>query len=82
MEKHTEERCIRIACYVIQTGATVRKAAKKFGVCKSTVHRDLTENLRHIDKSLFLQAAKVLKQNKDERHIRGGIATQRKYLFR
>ncbi len=82
MKEYQEQRCIRIARYVIRTGATVRVAAKKIGVSKSTVYKDLTQNLQHIDQSLFLKAAKVLQKNKAERHIRGGIATRQKYLFK
>ena len=82
MKEYQEQRCIRIAPYVIRTGATVRVAAKKIGVSKSTVYKDLTQNLQHIDQSLFLKAAKVLQKNKAERHIRGGIATRQKYLFK
>ena len=82
MKEYQEQRCIRIARYVIRTGATVRVAAKKIGESKSTVYKDLTQNLQHIDQSLFLKAAKVLQKNKAERHIRGGIATRQKYLFK
>ena len=82
MKEYQEQRCIRIARYVIRTGATVRVAAKKIGVSKSTVYKDLTQNLQHIDQSLFLKAAKVLQKNKAERHIRGEIATRQKYLFK
>ena len=82
MKEYQEQRCIRIARYVIRTGATVRVAAKKIGVSKSTVYKDLTQNLQHIDQSLFLKAEKVLQKNKAERHIRGGIATRQKYLFK
>ncbi len=82
MKEYQEQRCIRIARYVIRTGATVRVAAKKIGVSKSTVYKDLTQNLQHIDQSLFLKVAKVLQKNKAERHIRGGIATRQKYLFK
>ena len=82
MKEYQEQRCIRIARYVIRTGATVRVAAKKIGESKSTVYKDLTQNLQHIDQPLFLKAAKALQKNKAERHIRGGIATRQKYLFK
>jgi len=74
-----EERAAALAQYIIENGATVRSAAKKFGVSKSTVHKDLTERLEHINPSLFLQAKSVLDKNKAERHIRGGMATKIKY---
>ena len=68
-----------LACYIVETGATVRTAAKKFGISKSTVHKDITERLPHLDRPLYLAARKVLEENKAERHIRGGIATRKKY---
>ena len=74
-----EERAIELAEYIIENKATVRAAAKKFGVSKSTVHKDLTERLEKIDRPLYLQAKEVLEKNKAERHIRGGIATRIKY---
>ena len=64
---------------MIEQNATVRAAAAKFGVSKSTVHKDLTERLRKVDPMLFQQVRNVLEQNKAERHIRGGLATRRKY---
>ena len=74
-----EERAIRLAQYIVENGATVRAAAKKFGVSKSTVHKDLTERLDKAHPSLFRQAKAVLEQNKAERHLRGGEATRIKY---
>lgn len=79
MKPDIEERAVRLAQYVIETGATVRAAAKQFGVSKSTVHKDVTERLKRLDPALWQQAKTVLEQNKAERHIRGGIATRRKY---
>lgn len=79
MKDYIEERAIEIAAYLIETKATVRAAAQKFGVSKSTVHKDITERLPHIHHSLALQAREVLDRNKEERHIRGGIATREKY---
>ena len=73
------ERCEVIAQYIIETGDTVRAAAKMFGVSKSTVHKDVTDRLRSVDRSLFLAVKKVLDVNKAERHLRGGEATRRKY---
>ncbi len=74
-----EIRVTEIAEYVISTGATVRSAAKRFGVSKSTVHKDLTQRLRDISPRLFEKAGQVLAQNRAERHIRGGMATKNKY---
>ena len=68
-----------IANYIIDHNATVRQTAKKFGISKSTVHKDVTERLEDINPSLAAQARVVLDVNKSERHIRGGIATRRKY---
>ena len=64
---------------MIETGATVRSAARHFGISKSTVHKDLTQRLRQCNPSLYAQAREVLDENKRERHIRGGMATKRKY---
>lgn len=74
-----EQRALDLACYIVERGATVRAAAKKFGVSKSTVHKDITERLPQLDRPLYLAARKVLEENKAERHIRGGIATRKKY---
>ena len=74
-----EQRAVDLAVYMIETGATVRAAAKQFGVSKSTVHKDLTQKLPHYNYSLYLEVRKVLEKNKSERHIRGGMATRRKY---
>lgn len=74
-----EDRIVRLATYILETGATVRAAAKAFGVSKSTVHKDVSERLKRIDPSLHTQVREVLDLNKAERHIRGGIATREKY---
>lgn len=74
-----EERAERLALYIIENRTTVRAAAQKFGISKSTVHKDLSERLPQYNRSLYLQAKEVLEQNKAERHIRGGIATRKKY---
>lgn len=79
MRTNIEERARDLAIYIIENKATVRAAAKKFGVSKSTVHKDLTERLRELDQHLYQSVKQVLELNKAERHIRGGIATQRKY---
>ena len=69
-----------IAKYIVENNATVRQTAKKFGISKSTVHKDVTERLHQINPSLAQKARKVLDVNKSERHIRGGLATREKYL--
>lgn len=77
---YIEERAIEIAYYITEQNATVRQAAKAFGVSKSTVHKDVTERLVQINPTLANQARAVLDTNKSERHIRGGLATKEKYL--
>ena len=79
MKGNMEERAVRLAQYIIENGATVRAAAVKFGISKSTVHKDLSERLPNFNKPLYLQAKAVLEENKAQRHIRGGIATRKKY---
>ncbi len=74
-----EERARDLALYIIENRATVRSAARKFGISKSTVHKDLSERLPAINHSLYDQVKAILDENKAERHIRGGIATRRKY---
>ena len=74
-----EQRARELALYLIENRTTVRAAAKKFGVSKSTVHKDITERLYHLNLPLYTQAHAVLMKNKGERHIRGGMATRRKY---
>ncbi|MBR2638978.1 MAG: sporulation transcriptional regulator SpoIIID [Oscillospiraceae bacterium] len=74
-----EERTILAAEYIIENGATVRAAAKKFGVSKSTVHKDVSERLRRLNPELYFEVKAVLEKNKQERHIRGGKATKEKY---
>ena len=80
MKSYIEQRAIEIGNYIVENGATVRQTAKKFGVSKSTVHKDVTERLAQINPSLAAEARKVLDVNKSERHIRGGLATREKYL--
>lgn len=80
MKDYIEERTINIANYIIGNNATVRQAAKEFGVSKSTVHKDVTERLEDLDRSLAREARKILNLNKAERHIRGGLATRAKYM--
>lgn len=74
-----EERAVKLAHYIIDTKDTVRGAAKKFGVSKSTVHKDIRYRLVDINYALSLEVKKVLDKNKAERHIRGGLATKLKY---
>jgi putative DeoR family transcriptional regulator (stage III sporulation protein D) len=68
-----------LAAYIIETRATVRAAAKRFNISKSTVHKDLTDRLENINRSLYVQVKEILEFNKAERHIRGGMATRLKY---
>ncbi len=75
-----DERAVKLAEYLLEHGATVRKAALYFGISKSTVHKDVTSRLRQIDLSLFEQTAALMEKNKSERHLRGGMATKLKYL--
>ena len=79
MHTDMEARACDLAEYLLANNATVRAAAKKFGVSKSTVHKDLTERLEKIDPALYQQVRQLLDRNKAERHIRGGMATRRKY---
>ncbi|MDO4332343.1 MAG: sporulation transcriptional regulator SpoIIID [Eubacteriales bacterium] len=80
MKDYIEERAIAVACYIVEHNATVRQAAKQFGISKSTVHKDITERLEQINPGLARETRKVLDVNKSERHIRGGLATREKYL--
>lgn len=79
MYEPIEVRACKLAQYMIETGATVRAAASKFGISKSTVHKDLTQRLPRCNPQLFTQTRAVLDQNKAMRHIRGGLATREKY---
>ena len=74
-----EERAQELALYIIENKATVRAAANRFGISKSTVHKDLSERLPAINRALYQQVKEILNENKAERHIRGGIATRKKY---
>lgn len=74
-----EERAQELALYIIENRATVRAAAARFGVSKSTVHKDLSERLPAVNRALYRQVKEILNENKAERHIRGGIATRKKY---
>lgn len=79
MYTNIEQRACDLAVFIIENKATVRTAAKQFGISKSTVHKDLTERLPRLNPSLFRQVRELLDINKAERHIRGGLATRRKY---
>ena len=79
MDNTVEERALTLGGYIAEEGATVRQAAQKFGVSKSTVHKDVTGRLRRLDPSLYRQVRVILDQNKSERHLRGGLATKEKY---
>ena len=80
MEHEIKERCVILGRYIAESGDTVRSCAHKYGVSKSTVHKDVTERLKKINPILYGQVCKVLNKNKSERHIRGGMATKNKYL--
>ena len=75
-----EERCVILAKYLINHRTTVRAVSKEFGVSKSTVHKDVTQILKNVDASLYIQVKEILEVNKQERHIRGGEATRSKYI--
>ena len=79
MSDTIDQRACELAVYMIETGATVRTTAQKFGISKSTVHKDVSHRLAKIDPALHREVQKVLDTNKSERHIRGGDATKRKY---
>lgn len=76
------QRACELAVYVIENNATVRQCARHFGISKSTVHKDLTQRLPQYNKRLYIQARRVLEENKAQRHIRGGDATRKKYQSR
>ena len=79
MKEYMEKRALALAEYIIKHKATVREAAKKFGVSKSTVHKDIADRLMEISPQIAAKANAVLQENKEERHIRGGMATKKKY---
>ena len=74
-----KERCAIMATYLVENNLTVRKVANKFGISKSTVHKDITQNLKIVNPELYKQVKEILETNKKERHIRGGEATKQKY---
>ena len=75
-----KERCVILGTYIVENRATVRQAAARYGISKSTVHKDVTDTLRHVSPSLWEAVAEVLAQNKNERHLRGGEATRQRHL--
>ncbi len=79
MKGNPEERAAKLGLYIVETGATVRVTAKKFGVSKSTVHKDIAQRLPQLNRTLYLAVKEVVEKNKAERHLRGGMATRRKY---
>ena len=79
MRENIEQRACDLAVYIIENRATVRAAAKHFGISKSTVHKDISERLPHCNRALYIQVKAILDRNKAERHIRGGLATRKKY---
>ncbi|MBQ7949106.1 MAG: sporulation transcriptional regulator SpoIIID [Clostridia bacterium] len=80
MWEYIEERAIKCAEYIVATGCTVRACSAHFSISKSTVHKDVSERLKHIDFELYEKTRQVLELNLSERHIRGGIATREKYV--
>lgn len=82
MKNTLEKRALKLGEFMVNEKATVRKAAKYFGVSKSTVHKDVSERLEFINSSLYKEVKKILEINKAQRHIRGGYATKNKYALR
>lgn len=80
MKGNVEDRCIILGEFIIENNATVRACAKQFGVSKSTVHKDVSQRLQKINPQLYAEVKDILNVNKQERHIRGGMATKNKYL--
>ncbi len=79
MKGIVEERAVELGNYILENRTTVRRAAKKFGISKSTVHKDVSERLRRVNPQLYQEVKGILEINKAQRHIRGGLATKRKY---
>ena len=82
MKGIVEERAIELGVYIIENKETVRGTAKKFGISKSTVHKDVSQRLKSVTPSLYKEVKKILEINKAQRHIRGGIATKNKYIMK
>ena len=81
MKGIVEERAAMLGEYIIESKATVRSAAKKFGISKSTVHKDVSQRLKSVNPNLYKEVREILENNKNQRHIRGGIATRNKYMM-
>ncbi len=79
MKGIVEDRAVELGEYIVENKATVRSAARKFGVSKSTVHKDVAERLKNVNPQLYREVRGILEYNKAQRHIRGGMATRRKY---
>ena len=77
-----KERCVLLGTYIVENHATVRVAAQQFNVSKSTVHKDVTQVLKRVNAALYEQVQEILNKNKNERHLRGGEATRKKYASR
>ena len=77
-----KERCVLLAAYLVENKSTVRAVAAHFGISKSTVHKDITQNLKRVNKTLYYQTKEILDLNKKERHLRGGEATRKKYKIK
>ena len=77
-----KERCIILGTHLVENNLTVRAVAQKFGISKSTVHKDLSQKLKQINKNLYASVKEILDTNKSERHLRGGEATRKKYLMK
>ena len=75
-----KERCVVLGLYIVENNTTVRATALRFGISKSTVHKDVTERLKSLNRDLYDSVRTILEENKEERHIRGGMATKEKYL--
>lgn len=82
LKTYIEERAVEVANYIVNSNATVRETAKRFGISKSTVHKDITDRVEKINPELGKNVRRVLEVNKAERHIRGGMATREKYLHK
>ena len=82
MKHWAKPRAVILGEYILDTGATVRAAANEFNISKSTVHKDVTERLKRVNPPLYREVGRVLEQNKQERHMRGGEATRQKYINR
>ena len=82
MKDYIAKRTLDVAIYMVETNGTIRGAAKKFGVSKSTIHKDISERLKMISPTVYMQVKKLLETNKSERHIRGGNATKIKYMYK